>query len=289
MATVETLEHKHGKLERTKEHYGALLRALSPNPKDWEYTGEMIDLGSPWGGGGGWCACGHQIRWAFLLHRKTNQAEQVQVGSTCICHFQTINEVTYHDLVEADKALQARLKDAKKAAKKAVQEKNVQAAKETFDTLYAQVQALNSSYVALGKRTPRILWEAWSSSFRVPQQPPQYQRASSLLKWYSKQIERLEQVVSECELQLSPDHIREQLHTNPDVVRVYTIFAELWTKANAKCQEYLRQKKRVPKPLWKVCLSDYFYIPYEAPLSLESTKEIIAWYQENIVILQDAM
>jgi len=56
-----------------------LRAAMAPDPSHWEFTGEVRDAGAY---GASSCACGHDIRYEFLIER--GDGESLIIGSTCI-------------------------------------------------------------------------------------------------------------------------------------------------------------------------------------------------------------
>jgi hypothetical protein len=61
-------------------HVQRLATAMAPDPKEWEYRGEMIDSGN---GANAHCACGHPIRYVFpIYNRRTGKS--VPIGCVCI-------------------------------------------------------------------------------------------------------------------------------------------------------------------------------------------------------------
>jgi hypothetical protein len=59
-------------------HLEKIAKAMAPDPTDYEYTGEVNDLGDMSGS----CACGHPIRYEFIVRNTTGK--EVVIGSTCI-------------------------------------------------------------------------------------------------------------------------------------------------------------------------------------------------------------
>lgn len=289
MATnVQKLTGQAAKSEAATEHYGRLLAALSPNPEEWEYTGEYIDLGSPFAGEGGRCACGHYIRWAFIIRRVSN-AEQTQVGSTCIEHFQQINEATYTHLVSADKKLKEELAAAQKSAKQAKQEAEADEAKAEFDEAYQKAHALYKSYQNADMKAPRTLWEVCAHySLRIPSKTPTYQRVSSYLKWYKKQTAALKNAVIGCEFQESVHEKHATLRALPDVSTLHNDFQTLRQKVVDAYRRYEISRRRAPRKIWEVVYSDKWGIPPEPPIYLIDKEELVQWYHDNMDDLREA-
>lgn len=76
------------KQERALEdlaHAQRIADAMAPDPREWEWTGEVNDAGpgASMMPGGPKCACGHPIRYQFPLERERDGA-RVVIGSTCI-------------------------------------------------------------------------------------------------------------------------------------------------------------------------------------------------------------
>lgn len=65
------------------QHVARLAAALAPDPTEWAYSGEVYDAGPAVNGRLVKCACGHSIRWVFVLVRARDGAK-VNVGSVCI-------------------------------------------------------------------------------------------------------------------------------------------------------------------------------------------------------------
>lgn len=69
------------KIERRTENLNHAMRIAEKmgDPREWSYTGEVLDLGKK----GGECACGHGIRYAFIIERQRDNAK-LMIGSVCI-------------------------------------------------------------------------------------------------------------------------------------------------------------------------------------------------------------
>ena len=178
MTTLNHLEQQDQDLQRQAEHYKALLRALAPDPAAWKFTGEVLE-GDP---NESQCACGHPIKWLFVIARNGGIKH---LGSTCINHFEFINQETFTALCQAQTALSARLAEAEKKAKRAAASMEVAAAQAEFVNAYDEALELYRHYRSVGQQAPRKLWEVVAShAWRVPSQAPDYQRAHDLIRWY---------------------------------------------------------------------------------------------------------
>ena len=61
-------------------HLDRLREAMDHVPSEWRYNGDVRDTGFP---GDGRCACGHKIRYEFVIERPRDGAKLV-IGSHCI-------------------------------------------------------------------------------------------------------------------------------------------------------------------------------------------------------------
>lgn len=72
-------ERESVRLPADLEHLQKLADAMAPEPREWSYTGEVVDAQ----GEGAKCVCGHPIRWIFVIRRERDGA-LLPIGSTCI-------------------------------------------------------------------------------------------------------------------------------------------------------------------------------------------------------------
>lgn len=197
MTRTETLKRKLAKVQDAGHHYERLIAALAPDPREWEYTGECIDagVGAASSQNPPRCACGHPIRFIFLIKRARDGAT-TQVGSVCINHFDRIAPETYKALKAAEADLLARVKEAERKAEEARRQRAAKRAERTFRKALDEARTKYDAYRARGRKAPYALWEAVASwKWRVPSQPPEYQRTSSYIRWYKKQTKRLREAV----------------------------------------------------------------------------------------------
>lgn len=115
-------------------HAQRIADALSPDPRAWEYRGEMADAGP---GARAACACGHPIRYIFYVERDADvergiPAKKVPIGSVCI--EKTIPwlltagaEHLAERLREAMLALQEQIAEAKRRERDALAEEEMAA------------------------------------------------------------------------------------------------------------------------------------------------------------------
>lgn len=180
MATkVKQIEGQIHKKSRSLHHIEALIAALK-NPSEWEYRGELIDSGP---GSTASCACGHPIRYIFVIHHPVYGTSQV--GSTCIEHFKLINPALYEALKAADHGLQEQLNAAKRAAREAEQRANIETLKGAYVAIRAEIIGMAEKYIDNFQ---------FRSIYRVeflrgyPKQAPEYQKTGLIVKWYEKHL-----------------------------------------------------------------------------------------------------
>jgi hypothetical protein len=105
------VEHKAARVDYLER----LVRALDGDPSQWEYRGDCYDNGH----GGGFCSCGHPIRFEFIVHKGDKKKV---LGSSCIETYASINPAILEQY-QADLArLLKAIADAKKAARERAQE-----------------------------------------------------------------------------------------------------------------------------------------------------------------------
>lgn len=78
----DTADVGQGTTERTIEglyHLKRLSDLMSPDPREWEYRGDVADAGAPVAK----CSCGHPIRYVFTIWHKTD-GRGLPIGSVCI-------------------------------------------------------------------------------------------------------------------------------------------------------------------------------------------------------------
>ena len=199
MTIIDRLEGELVKAEDQAIHFQRLIRALAPDPREWEFTGEVVDAGP--GATAGLnpptCACGHPIRYIFIICRQRD-GSQTQVGSTCIGHFSAVAPELGQELEAAAEKLCQELAEKEKKAREAERQVVVDAARQEFEELRMQVVAAYEDATRYERRAPRPLWEVVvSNKWRVPSRSPGYTRAFDYLRWYKQQSERLRAAMQE--------------------------------------------------------------------------------------------
>lgn len=186
---IEALTDSLEDAARRAQYVRNLMRGLNNEPENYEYTGEVVDMGDT-----GKCACGHSIRWGFPLKHKSGDANKGKiVGSTCVGYFAEVNEELFKALCAGVDALNKRLAEAKAASKRAQAQADVDALAEQWATLYSKLNAKYQSYRERGEKAPRALWEAFGSyRYSLPAYAPEYTRPADFKRWYKAQIKRLE-------------------------------------------------------------------------------------------------
>lgn len=183
-----TLESQLNQTAGEASHAAALIAALG-DPSQYEYTGQCIDAGQPVAR----CACGHQIRYCFIIRHKVN-GNTAQVGSTCIGHFEGINPGLYTSLLEAVADLEARIAEEKAKVRRAAQDAEIQPLRRRRFFLRLALGDIQIRAEARHVRTPREVWIATRSHgsgfFKVREKP--YKSPSGLKKYLEREIATLE-------------------------------------------------------------------------------------------------
>lgn len=193
MTKIQTITETLADVSARAEYTENLYRGLNREPENYEYTGDVVDMGSE-----GKCACGHPIRWGFPLKHKSGDANKGKiVGSTCVGYFEGVNFELYQSLMAGVERLSRQLAEAKAAAKRAQAQAEVDALAQQFDELYDTLNSRYQSYRERGQMAPRALWEAFGSyRYGVPSKAPEYTRPADYKRWYKQQIKRLESLAA---------------------------------------------------------------------------------------------
>ena len=187
----ERLEGAAEKQARAGNHVRQLMATLV-NPSEWEFTGEVIDAGSPCA----FCACGHEIRFCFQLSHPTRGVNHV--GSTCINHIAQISPELGAKLQAADDDLQKRLAEAKAKAKRALADAENTRLWAVYEQARDAARAAHEANRRSGVMSPRDLWyfcEGYKEKYRA-WSPPEYTKAGPLKKWLVAAIARATEVLA---------------------------------------------------------------------------------------------
>lgn len=187
MTQIDLLERDIIKTEGQKEYSGALIAALG-DPSKWKYTDKCID-GK---GGTNYCACGHSIRYIFVIE---NNGKYEYLGSECIKHFKQINPDLYARLSEASDKLQAELSAARKLAREAQQCIEIAALETEFDRLWDAVADRRSELL---ERRVYIEYELYRFGKFHKSGPPEYTKKGLYVKWYKDHTAKLIKFIENC-------------------------------------------------------------------------------------------
>ena len=183
------------------------IRFISPfmskmgDPRDYEYRGICIDAGRPCEK----CICGHSIRYIFVVHHKTEPRE-ANLGSECINHFQAYNPDLWQALCKAQDKLNLELKEAKRKAKEAKQDIEIDRLRSEYRRIYDILYQAYRSYRGRGIKAPYNLWQAicgWYCGLVNPDNEPEYVRKHSYIKYWNKQIESAKIHAEKCQISIN--------------------------------------------------------------------------------------
>jgi len=186
---TELIQTEIEKVERRGSHVQALLAALV-NPSEWTYTGMCVDAG----GSDAKCACGHPIRWCFLIEHPT--LGQTQVGSTCIENIAGINPELGAALVAAREKLEADLKAAQAQARRTAAEAECAALWIEYSAIRDELENRARSYRESRLRVGAELWSFVFGRNRkyFRRNCPEYSRPCDLKRWLVQAIARASSV-----------------------------------------------------------------------------------------------
>ena len=166
--SIEQNEKHLYQVESQEIHARKLLEALAPDPREWTYNGEVEDAEGPVAE----CACGHRIRWCFIIHRERD-GRVAQVGSVCVNHFAVIAPELCVSLTAAVEKLKADIAADKKKAKEAREMEKVVEAEDKFLVAIERAVEKYNSYRENGMKAPRKLWDAVESHWYRYQRGPE--------------------------------------------------------------------------------------------------------------------
>lgn len=180
---IDELAKSSAKNEARTAHAAALIAKLG-NPAEWTFTGVVADAG----GDAAQCACGHNIRWCFII---THPAKgRAQVGSTCIDHIAEITPELGARLVARREEIAAEIAATKAKAARAAKDAENAALWEKYAAQRDALRAKHKANRAAGYRSSSELWyfcEGWSCKYNRTN-PPEYSRAADLKRWINKAL-----------------------------------------------------------------------------------------------------
>ena len=173
------------------QHVHRVAEAMHPDPREWAYTGQVVD-GQ---GMGAHCACGHPIRFIFVVAR-TRDGQQLPIGSTCITS--TVPYLLAEGAVQLASSLQRALAvheqalaALEKARRAAEQDAACQTARQEWQAVRERGRVIIDGYRANGRRIPYPLWMLWNRGAEKIHCCPHYARVSSSTRWYQQAVIRL--------------------------------------------------------------------------------------------------
>jgi hypothetical protein len=169
-------------------HAAKLLRAFGGSMDGWHYTGQVRDLGSA----GGYCCCGHPIRWAFDWQH--DDGRTLVTGSTCVETAPGLSPDLLERMAADLEALRAKIRADKAKAKRAAQEEEVRALRERLTQELAPL-AFKRTW-----DTPRGGWEDYGT-YSERCELWRFKRALNAagnLKTPKGQLKRLQKLEAQC-------------------------------------------------------------------------------------------
>jgi ribosomal protein L37AE/L43A len=157
VSITQDIKKEERKLENL-HHVQRLAAAMAPDPKEWEYRGEMIDSG----GVSDFCSCGHPIRFIFPIYNKRT-GKSIPIGSVCIeASVPYLMTVGAAGLAKSLEGCQERLK---KHLSELESRKRAAAGDARFQKLKVEAEALAAWYPVLWKK---VLIHASTTRQRLP-------------------------------------------------------------------------------------------------------------------------
>ena len=175
------------------DYTGKLLTALG-NGLDWEYSGQVIDMGNE-----GKCTCGHKIRNGYVINRKDNKKIIRILGSECINVFQTINPELHQTLLAALENEKLRVAEDKKQQKALFQDTQIAELKSQYVVLLDSITQVYNEYREQGRRVPyKIYCTERGCKYRDcygEVKIKAYKSKAALIKWFEAGIVNLTNIL----------------------------------------------------------------------------------------------
>lgn len=165
----------------------ALVAAMNGEPENYSYDGEVQDTSAH---SGAKCACGHPVRYLFILRHKDNASVICCVGSVCI------NTAPYLDAamvarMNADlEALKAMQKEEIKKIKAAQAQEAVEAKKAEWTAIKDRIAAAKETASRRGCRVVYEIYNCWKYYPRT-----NYKTAKGQIRAYDSAIKFFEEVL----------------------------------------------------------------------------------------------
>ena len=184
--TFDLALHESGTRLANLEHLKRIADAMYPDPREWAYTGQVIDAGAPCEK----CACGHPIRYIFVIERKRD-GKALPIGSTCITS--TVPHLLANGAVNLATALRQALSDHEqaladiaKSERAAQQHADCEAARLEYEQVNQRALAIRRGFVERGAWIPHAIYGC-----RLCRVCPTYKLVSSRIKWYRQAAEAI--------------------------------------------------------------------------------------------------
>lgn len=189
---IEKIEAELDRATSARAYVDRLIASLG-DLREWYHHGEVIDHGK--GAADQFnpprCACGHPIRYAFVIHHPTRGT--AWVGTECIGRIGELSPELAESLAATEEALRRKLREAKAQARRAAADTRAQEALDEYSRAYYRVREWCEPLLR-ERRVPYDLWYALFSRARYVKPPeccPPYSRAADRMRWARTQMERL--------------------------------------------------------------------------------------------------
>ena len=181
------------RLEAEIAYRESLVRALAPDPSEYEYGGLNYDSGPR---SNEHCACGHPIRLVFMIERERD-GKTAKIGSTCINHFGAISPGQVDRMVADYNAMVERIKEDERRAKELQKQGEVAGLEAEYARIHEIGRVRYQAYQNAGRRAPyELYWAYGCYSTRLPKTCNKtYKTTNGFIGWYKKHIEILRSVL----------------------------------------------------------------------------------------------
>ncbi len=188
MTSIDQMERREADIENASHHWARLLDKLGDG-REWEYQGEVNDCGKPISK----CACGHAIRWEYVIHRERDGAVAV-VGSECINSFQDANPDLWAALTAAAEKVKADLAEAKRQAKAARDNEDVMTLQAAWQDQVARAERFIAQAAEWDRYLPETLYHLKCRTIYL-RGPKQFKRTCDYKRWYAEAERQITKVL----------------------------------------------------------------------------------------------
>jgi hypothetical protein len=179
---IDAMERIAEEKEQSLHHVQALINALG-DPSKWEYRDEMNDTGSM----NSRCACGHAIRYEFIIY--SPEGKTAILGSTCIENFSQFNPESAARMKKDYETFMEKVKAELKEQKEKLASEEVEKAKSEFEPVYAEFKKYIDAKRSPNGYLPYDVYHTYNYAFYEHNKIKNFKRKITMVKKYKELTE----------------------------------------------------------------------------------------------------